>query len=211
MLRRYSAGKGVRRTAELAPRRAGQSPRPAEQADNGADEDAAWFEADTVLPRRPLYSVSSDDPNPLYGRVAYTHAATLTRLDQLLSLVRMGYADRSPSRSSASRLPRALRVAHLGYIVQRREVFMSKTATVRARVEPALKEKAEKVLGELGLNATIAITLYYEQIVRRHAIPFEISLPNVATLSAMRDAEAGVGLTRAKDAVALLAALDSDD
>ncbi|MEO7086835.1 MAG: type II toxin-antitoxin system RelB/DinJ family antitoxin [Gemmatimonadaceae bacterium] len=88
---------------------------------------------------------------------------------------------------------------------------MSKTATVRARVEPELKEKAEGVLSELGLNATTAITLYYEQIVRRHAIPFEISLPNVATLRAMRDAEVGVGLTRAQDAAALLAALDSDD
>lgn len=88
---------------------------------------------------------------------------------------------------------------------------MSKSATVRARVEPMLKEQAESVLGELGLNATTAITLYYEQIVRRHAIPFEISLPNATTLSAMRDAETGNGLTRAQDAAALLAALDSDD
>lgn len=88
---------------------------------------------------------------------------------------------------------------------------MSKTATVRARVEPGLKEKAEGVLGELGLNATTAITLYYEQIVRRHAIPFEISLPNASTLSAMRDAETGSGVTRAESAAALLAALDADD
>lgn len=92
-----------------------------------------------------------------------------------------------------------------------REAFMSKTATVRARVEPTLKEKAEGVLGELGLNATTAITLYYEQIVRRHAIPFDISLPNAATLSAMRDAETGIGVTRTQDATALLATLDSDD
>jgi DNA-damage-inducible protein J len=88
---------------------------------------------------------------------------------------------------------------------------MSKTATVRARVEPTLKEKAEGVLGELGLNATTAITLYYEQIVRRHAIPFDVSLPNAATLSAMRDAETGIGVTRTQDATALLATLDSDD
>lgn len=88
---------------------------------------------------------------------------------------------------------------------------MSKTATVRARVEPALKEKAEGVLGELGLNASTAITLYYEQIVKRHAIPFEISLPNAATIRAMRDAETGIGITRAQNAAALRAALDSDD
>ena len=88
---------------------------------------------------------------------------------------------------------------------------MSKTATVRARVEPALKEKAEGVLKELGLNATTAITLYYEQIVRRHAIPFDISLPNSATLEAMRAAETGQGVTRTGNAEALFAALDSDD
>lgn len=88
---------------------------------------------------------------------------------------------------------------------------MSKTATVRARLEPALKAKAEGVLGELGLNATTAITLYYEQIVKRHAIPFDISLPNAATLSAMRDAEAGRGVVRVNDASALFAALDNDD
>ncbi len=88
---------------------------------------------------------------------------------------------------------------------------MSKTATVRARLEPTLKEQAEEVLGELGLNATTAITLYYEQIVRRHAIPFDVSLPTQTTLAAMRDAETGRGLTRATSASALLAALDADD
>ncbi len=88
---------------------------------------------------------------------------------------------------------------------------MSKTATVRARVEPALKKQAEGVLGELGLSATTAITLYYEQIVRRHAIPFDVSLPNEATLGAMRDAEMGRGVTHAPTAAAFFAELDNDD
>ncbi len=88
---------------------------------------------------------------------------------------------------------------------------MSKTATVRARLEPALKEQAEEVLGELGLNATTAITMYYEQIVRRHAIPFDVSLPTQTTLAAMQDAETRRGLTHATSPAALLAALDSDD
>lgn len=88
---------------------------------------------------------------------------------------------------------------------------MAKSATVRARVEPRLKEAAEQVLGELGLNPTAAITLYYEQIVRRHAIPFEVSLPNTTTLAAMRAAETGSGVTGAAGTDDLLAQLDADE
>lgn len=88
---------------------------------------------------------------------------------------------------------------------------MAKTATVRARVEPRLKEQAEEVLGELGLNATAAITLYYEQIVKRHGIPFPVSLPNAATLRAMRDAEQGRDVTRASDLDAFFEQLDDDE
>lgn len=88
---------------------------------------------------------------------------------------------------------------------------MAKTATVRARVEPGLKEQAEGVLSELGLNPTAAITLYYEQIVKRHGIPFAVSLPNATTRRAMRDAEAGRDVTRASDLDDLFEQLDSDE
>jgi DNA-damage-inducible protein J len=88
---------------------------------------------------------------------------------------------------------------------------MAKTATVRARVEPHLKEEAEEVLEELGLNPTAAITLYYEQIVKRHGIPFEVSLPNETTLAAMRDAESGRGVTRARNVDDFFAKLNADD
>lgn len=88
---------------------------------------------------------------------------------------------------------------------------MSKTATVRARLEPELKAEAEAVLGKLGLNPTAAITMYYEQIVRRHGIPFEVSLPNGVTRGAMRDAETGRDVQRARDVSDLFAQLDADD
>lgn len=87
---------------------------------------------------------------------------------------------------------------------------MSKTATVRARVEPSLKEEAEGVLEELGLNPTAAITLYYEQIALRHALPFEVALPNATTRSAMEDARSGRGITRARNTKDLFAQLDND-
>jgi len=88
---------------------------------------------------------------------------------------------------------------------------MAKTATVRARVEPTLKAKAEVVLGRLGLSPTQAITLYYQQIIRQRAVPFAIALPNATTRRAMRDAEKGRDLTRARNAAALIAALERDE
>ena len=88
---------------------------------------------------------------------------------------------------------------------------MAKTATVRARVEPALKAEAEQVLDNLGINPTAATTMYYEQIVRPDGIPFDVSLPNATTRRAMRDAETGRDVTRADDLRDLLDRLDADD
>ncbi|MDP1859146.1 MAG: type II toxin-antitoxin system RelB/DinJ family antitoxin [Gemmatimonadaceae bacterium] len=88
---------------------------------------------------------------------------------------------------------------------------MAKSATVRARVAPQLKARAERVLEKLGLSATTAITLYYEQIVLRCGIPFDVVLPNATTRRAMRDAESGRGLTRLSGAAALRAHLEQDD
>lgn len=87
---------------------------------------------------------------------------------------------------------------------------MAKTATVRARVEPALKHEAEDVLEQLGMSPTTAISMFYEQITLRHALPFDVALPNATTQAAMADAEAG-RVTRATDAKSLLAQLDADD
>ncbi len=50
---------------------------------------------------------------------------------------------------------------------------MSRTATVRARVEPDLKEDVEQLLHRLGLNATDAINLFYSQIRLRPGLPFQ--------------------------------------
>ncbi len=50
---------------------------------------------------------------------------------------------------------------------------MAKTETIRARVEPELKQKADEVLAELGVTATDAITRMYEEVVNTRALPFE--------------------------------------
>jgi len=59
---------------------------------------------------------------------------------------------------------------------------MRKSAMIRARVEPELKEEVEKIFRELGLTTTEAITLFYHQVKTRKGIPFEIAIPNETTL-----------------------------
>lgn len=71
---------------------------------------------------------------------------------------------------------------------------MAKTEMIRARVEPALKEKAEDVLAHLGLTPTEAITLFYKQVTMHRGLPFPVRIPNAATRKAMREARSGKGL-----------------
>ena len=65
---------------------------------------------------------------------------------------------------------------------------MSKTAVVTARVEPEVKEEAEKVLSQVGLTMSQAVNLYLRQIVYQHGIPFELKLPTEETLAAIQEA-----------------------
>lgn len=87
---------------------------------------------------------------------------------------------------------------------------MSKTATVRARIEPQLKERAEAMLGKMGLSATTAITVFYRQIIERRALPFDVRLPNAATRRAMQAARSSRGVVAAESMDELLAKLDDE-
>ena len=87
---------------------------------------------------------------------------------------------------------------------------MSKSAMIRARMEPALKDRAEAMLEQLGLSATTAITLFYRQIIHRRGLPFELRLPNAATQRSMQDARTGRGVVKAESMDALFAKFDGD-
>ena len=56
---------------------------------------------------------------------------------------------------------------------------MTKSATIRARMDPHLKEEAEQILQELGISTTQALTLFYQQIRLNRGIPFSVRLPEV--------------------------------
>ncbi|GAA4501929.1 type II toxin-antitoxin system RelB/DinJ family antitoxin [Pseudaeromonas paramecii] len=52
-----------------------------------------------------------------------------------------------------------------------------KSDMVRARIEPAIKERAEAVLEKLGMSTADAIRLLLTQIALRQAFPLELTLP----------------------------------
>ena len=72
---------------------------------------------------------------------------------------------------------------------------MAKTEMIRARIEPGLKHQAEELFSQLGLSATEAITLFYRQVTLHRGLPFDVRVPNAATVKALRQARDGVGLT----------------
>jgi DNA-damage-inducible protein J len=67
---------------------------------------------------------------------------------------------------------------------------MSKTETIRARVEPALKRDAEAVLKKIGLTSSEAITLFLAQVKLTNGLPFPLRVPNKATKRAITEARA---------------------
>ena len=70
---------------------------------------------------------------------------------------------------------------------------MAKTAMTHARLTPEVKEKAERILKELGISISAAYELFYRQIIAHRGLPFEVSLPNEKTLRAMKEARSGKG------------------
>jgi DNA-damage-inducible protein J len=65
---------------------------------------------------------------------------------------------------------------------------MSKSANLYARIEPEVKEEAERILSALGIPASNAINIFYKQIILQKGLPFDVKIPssvpeNVSSLS----------------------------
>jgi len=73
---------------------------------------------------------------------------------------------------------------------------MTKTATVRARIEPRLKTDVENLFKKLGLSTTEAINLFYRQVKLRNGLPFSVVVPNKTTEKVLKDTDAELNLIR---------------
>ena len=65
---------------------------------------------------------------------------------------------------------------------------MARTSNVFARVEPEIKEQAERVLDQLGIPMSNAVGMFLRQVVLQQGIPFEMKLPKKAPLFPQRTA-----------------------
>lgn len=77
---------------------------------------------------------------------------------------------------------------------------MGKTTTVRARIEPELKQHAEAVFQQLGINPTQAISMFYKQVELRGGLPFDVVIPTPATMQTFKATDAGRDLIVCEDA-----------
>lgn len=85
---------------------------------------------------------------------------------------------------------------------------MNRTATIRARVEPGLKNDVEKLLHRLGLTTTEAITMFYSQIRLRQGLPFPVEVPNATTRKTFEATDRGEEINTFDSLDKMFAALD---
>ncbi len=64
-------------------------------------------------------------------------------------------------------------------------------ANINVRIDDNVKENAEAIFKSLGITPTVAISLFYNQVIRTNSIPFELkaNIPNEVTLSAINEVE----------------------
>ena len=65
------------------------------------------------------------------------------------------------------------------------------TSNVSFRVDTEVKNQADKLFSQLGLNMTTAFNIFLRQSIREGSIPFNVTVntPNAETIAALLEAE----------------------
>ena len=66
---------------------------------------------------------------------------------------------------------------------------MAKNTNINVRTTVDVKKRAEVILNDLGLNLSSAVNLFLKQVINYRGIPFDLRLPNKATMKAMDDVD----------------------
>lgn len=69
-----------------------------------------------------------------------------------------------------------------------------RTTTIQARINPRVKEEAQKVFKQLNISMSEAINLYFTQVALNKGIPFDIKIPNTITARTIDQAENGINI-----------------
>lgn len=70
---------------------------------------------------------------------------------------------------------------------------MKADAVVRARIDTVTKERATAALSAMGLSVSDAIRLLMLRVADEQRLPFDVKVPNSATIKAMEELDAGKG------------------
>ena len=84
------------------------------------------------------------------------------------------------------------------------------SSMVHIRVDEEVKAKAAETLASMGLTVSDAVRILLTRIAAEKAIPFEIRVPNRATLAAMEAGDRGE-VFRASSVAEMMAELNADD
>jgi len=85
---------------------------------------------------------------------------------------------------------------------------MGKSAVIQARVDEQTKAKAVKILKQLDMTLSQAVSLFLKQITLQKGIPFEVKIPNKQTAQAMTKARNGQDLHEVASVDAIFEGLD---
>lgn len=102
---------------------------------------------------------------------------------------------------------KVLFVVHLEYNGNKGLAML--TGKVQARMDPALKESAERVFEKLGMTTTEAVRLFFKQVELYQGLPFSVNVPNKATIKALRDADENRQMSRYKNFGELLGEINA--
>ncbi len=77
---------------------------------------------------------------------------------------------------------------------------MAKTAMLRARIEPILKDEVDSIFKKLGLSTSEAINIFYRQVKLRKGLPFQVIIPSELTLKTFEDTDKNENIIESENA-----------
>ena len=69
-----------------------------------------------------------------------------------------------------------------------------KTAVLHTRIAPTLKAEAETIFDQIGLSSADAIRIFFEQVILRKGLPFDVAIPNKETAATLKKSDRNIGV-----------------
>jgi len=62
---------------------------------------------------------------------------------------------------------------------------------VRSRIDPIVKQEANRIFKNMGITLSDGIRLFLYQVIAEKSLPFKVKMPNKKTIAAMESARKG--------------------